>query len=191
MEKLQLTDGFVTLRPYRKQDAAELYAAIMESMAELKPWLPFAHDAYSLKETKGWLGTQVKGWKHGTEFNFAIVDPKDGTMLGGCGLNNIEPENRRANLGYWVRTSRSGRGVCPAATRLLARWGLEKMKLGRIEVLVAVDNLKSLRAAEKAGARREGVLRHRLWLHGTPRDAVMHSFIPGEVPAAGALPRDV
>ena len=181
MKDVQLTDGSVTLRRYRKGDAAELHTAIMASLAELKPWLPFAHDAYAVQETKQWLKQQAKAWDQGTEFNFLIADPADGALLGGCGLNNIDTGNRTANLGYWVRTSRSGRGVCPAATKLLARWGFEQMKLGRIEVLVAVDNVKSLRAAEKAGAKKEGVLRNRIWLHDRYHDAVMHSFVPGEV----------
>ncbi len=181
MKDVQLTDGGVTLRRYRKNDAAELYAAVVESLLELKPWLPFAHDDYAVRETKDWLKKQEKAWRDGMEFNFAITDAADGTMLGGCGLNNIDHDNRAANLGYWVRTARSGRGVCPAATRLLARWGFAQMKLARIEVLVAADNVKSLRAAEKAGARKEGVLRNRIYLHGASHDAVMHSFIPGEV----------
>ena len=181
MKDVQLTDGTVTLRRYRKEDAAEMHGALVESMAEMKPWLPFAHDGYALKETKDWLKTQAKEWKDGTAFNFLITDAGDGTILGGCGLNNIDRENRLANLGYWVRTGRTGNGVCPAATKLLAKWGLEKMKLGRIEVLVASDNVRSLRAAEKAGARKEGVLRNRIWLHDRYHDAVMHSFVPGEL----------
>jgi ribosomal-protein-serine acetyltransferase len=181
MEKLELTDGFVTLRPYTKKDAAALHEAVIESLAELKPWLGFVHDGYSLKEAEDWLKQQPKAWRDGTEFNFAITDAEDGAMLGGCGLNNMDKDNRLANLGYWVRTGRSARGVCPAATRLLAKWGFEKMKLARIEVLVAVENRRSRRAAEKAGAREEGTLRRRIFLHDVSHDAVMYSFIPGEV----------
>ena len=37
MKRFELSDGAITIRPYRKQDAEELHAAIMESVAELKP----------------------------------------------------------------------------------------------------------------------------------------------------------
>jgi len=37
-----------------------------------------------------------------------------------------------------------------------------------------------LRAAESAGAVREGVLRNRLTVHDTPGDAVMFSLIPAD-----------
>lgn len=181
MDKPVLTDGTVTLRRYARKDEAELHAAIRESIPEMKPWLPFAHDDYSTGETRDWLKTQPKEWKNGTSFNFAIVDAADGAMLGGCGLNQIDSINKSANLGYWVRTGRSGRGVCPAAVLLLARWGFKKLKLNRVEITVAAGNRKSLRAAEKAGARREGVLRNRLVMHGQAHDAVVFSFIPGDL----------
>jgi hypothetical protein len=47
-----------------------------------------------------------------------------------------------------------------------------------LEMLVATSNMRSLRAAEKFGATREGVLRRRLFLHGTHHDAVVFSLHP-------------
>ncbi len=179
--KLELTDGRIVLRPHRKEYVEATYKAIRESLAELSPWLPFAHKDYSIKETREWVKKRPGDWKKGTGYDFAIFDARDGSYLGGCGLNRVEKAMRRANLGYWVRTSRTGQAIAPAATRLLAKWGFEALKLVRIEILVATGNARSLGAAEKAGAKREGVLRNRLYLHEKAHDAVMHSLIPGEV----------
>jgi ribosomal-protein-serine acetyltransferase len=114
-------------------------------------------------------------------YEFAIFDAGDGAMLGGCGLNGVDKINYRANLGYWVRTGRTGQGIATAATQMLAKWGFEKLKLKRIEILVAVSNRRSLRVAEKAGAKFEGVLRNRINLNGKNEDAAMYSLIPGEI----------
>jgi len=43
---------------------------------------------------------------------------------------------------------------------------------------VAVGNVASQRAVEKAGAHREGVLRNRLILGDEPVDAVLYSLVP-------------
>jgi ribosomal-protein-serine acetyltransferase len=177
-KNLTLTDGKILLRPYRMNDTNSLYQAIRESIKEVGAWLPFAHEGYALKECKDWLKKQGKGWKKGDTYDFGIFDVKDGTLIGGCGINAISKLGRYANLGYWVRTSRIGKGAAPAATRLLAKWGFDVLKLNRIEVVVAVGNEKSLRAAEKAGAQREGILRNRLVLRDKVQDAVMHSLIP-------------
>lgn len=180
-KKIELTDGKITLRPYRKSDVNSMYQAIRESIKEVGAWLPFAHDDYSIKESRAWAKKRPKEWKKGTIYDFAILDAKDGTIIGGCGLNNIDKIHRYANLGYWVRTSRMGQGVAPAATLLLAKWGFEALKLVRIEILVATGNERSLRVAAKAGAKREGVLRNRLSIRDKAYDAVMHSLIPGDI----------
>jgi ribosomal-protein-serine acetyltransferase len=180
-DKTELTDGKITLRPLRMRDVEGIYQAIRESIKEIGAWLPFAHEGYTIKETLTYLKTRKSEWKKGNDYGFTIFDAKDGTVLGGCGINGVSVINRHANLGYWVRTSRIGQGIAPAATRLLAKWGFEVLKLNRVEVLVAVGNEKSLRAAAKAGAIREGVLRNRLYFHEKSHDAVMHSLVPEDL----------
>ena len=175
-----LTDGKILLWPLRKSDLKELHAAISESIKEISPWLPFAHEGYAIKETREWLNKTGHDWKKGFSYNFVICDAVGGAVIGGCGLNGPIHLMHYANLGYWVRTSRIGQGVAPAATRLLAKWGFDVLKLNRIEVVVAVANEKSLRAAAKSGAQREGVLRNRLFMHEKAHDAVMHSLIPDD-----------
>jgi RimJ/RimL family protein N-acetyltransferase len=91
-------------------------------------------------------------------------------------LNTIDWDNRRANLGYWIRSSATRRGVATEATCLLARWGFENTALNRLELIISTKNLASLRVATKAGAAREGILRSRLLLHGETHDAAVFSF---------------
>jgi RimJ/RimL family protein N-acetyltransferase len=177
-KKVTLTNGKILLRPYKMSDADSVYQAIRESIKEVGAWLPFAHENYAIKETRDYLKKRKPEWKKGINYDFGIFDAKDGTFIGGCGINAISKIGRYANLGYWVRTSRVGKGIAPTATRLLAKWGFDVLKLNRIEVVVAVGNEKSLRAAVKAGAKREGVLRNRLTLRDKVSDAVMHSLIP-------------
>jgi len=86
-----------------------------------------------------------------------------------------------ANLGYWVRTSAAGRGVATRATRLASRFAFEQLGLNRIEIVAAVGNIPSQRVAEKACARREGVLRNRLLINGESLDAVLFSLVPKDV----------
>jgi ribosomal-protein-serine acetyltransferase len=179
---ITLTDGAITLRPYEKRDIAATYQAVRESLPELMPWLPFAHENYSAGESRTWIKQRPKEWRKGTSYDFIIADTGDGAYLGGCGLNQISYANLYANLGYWVRTSRSGHGAAPAAARLLAEWGFRALGLHRIEIVVATGNARSLRAAEKAGAVREGTLRNKIAVGDKIYDAVMFSLIPGDFP---------
>jgi len=177
----RLTDGKILLRPYGKKDGEELTQAIRASLKELGAWMPWAHPDYVLFESREWIKKGPKDWKTGQSYNFAICDAASGEIIGGCGLNNFGEMTTLANLGYWVRSDRTGQGIAPQAARLLAKWGFDVLKLKRIEIVVAVENARSLRVAEKVGVKKEGVLRNRLDIHGKMHDAVMHSLIPGEV----------
>lgn len=177
------TAQHITIRPYRAEDAAALHEAAVSSVVEIRPFGPWCHPGLTLEDTRVWIETQIQAFENLKAFEFAILSG-DGEVLGGCGLNQIDDANRRANLGYWVRTSATGGGVATAAIRQLVQWAFDNTDLVRLEVVVSTANAASLRAAEKAGAVREGVLRQRLLLHGAAHDAVMFSFVRGGREAA-------
>lgn len=137
--------------------------------------MPWCHPQYSVIDSRSWIEAQVEAFQAGTAFEFAILSAGD-RYLGGCGLNQIDRVNRRANLGYWVRSTATGQGVATRAVRALSDWAFEATDLVRLEVVVAVGNIASHRVAEKVGAVREGVLIRRLLLHGTLSDATMFSL---------------
>jgi RimJ/RimL family protein N-acetyltransferase len=149
------------------------------------PWMPWAHADYSPDESRAWINKAPQDWKRDTAYEFGIFDAGDGNFIGGCGLNRVDRPNRNANLGYWVRSGRAGRGVAPVAALLLAGWGFRTLGLRRLEIVVATGNLRSQRVAEKAGAQREGVLRNRLSLYGKCHDAALYSLVPGDLAGRG------
>lgn len=173
-----MTDHLVRIRPYRVDDAPLVWEAVRESLAELQPWMPWCHPGYSIDESRGWLETQVRAFEQGSTFEFAIVSA-DEEYLGGCGLNQIDTVNHRANLGYWVRTSATRRGVACQAVCAIRDWAFQHTGLLRLEVVVAVANAGSQAVAVKTGATREGVLKNRLLLNGAVHDATMFSFTRG------------
>jgi len=149
---------------------------VIESRNELGPWLPWCHPAYSEEDSRSWVETQVSAFRCGIEYAFVICG-EGGRFLGGCGLNHLDRANRRANLGYWVRTSTQRHGVATRATKLLADWAFDQTDFNRLEVVCSVRNLASQRVAERAGARKEGVLRSRLLLNGEFHDAILYAII--------------
>ena len=166
----------VRIRPYTVDDAEEVWHAATESSAELLPWMSWYHVGYHIRETRSWLEMQVSAFRLGTAYEFAIVS-REGRYLGGCGLSRIDPLNRLANLGYWVRTSAAGHGVARTAVKQVAAWAYAHTDLMRLEIIAATGNVASQRVAEHAGARREGVLRSRLFVRGQFQDAVVFSIV--------------
>ena len=177
----ELSDGTISIRSYREEDADTLYEAVRESIADVSPWLPWCHEDYSIEESREFVSTRGKSAADGEWYSFGVFEKDSGKFLGGVGLNFINRVHLMANLGYWVRTSSVGRGVATSATRLAARFGFEKLGLHRIEIVAAVENIASQRVAEKAGALREGLLRKRLLISGESKDAMLFSLVPEDM----------
>lgn len=176
--RTELSDGKIMIRPYRAEDTGVLYEAVRESINELTRWmLAWCHAGYTIDESRAFIMARDEAWASEDEYSFGIFDAQTLAYLGGVGLNHLVREYLYANLGYWVRTGCAGRGVASRAARLTARFGLEELGLQRIEIVAAVENARSQRVAEKAGALREGVLRKRLVHHGQPVDAVLYSLV--------------
>ena len=167
-----------SIRAYEPEDAQTLWEAARESVRDVFPWLPWCHPEYAMAEAVEWIRSRAPLAAEGREYTFAIVGT-DGRFLGGCGVNQINRLHRFGNLGYWVRTSATGHGVATEAVRQVAEFAFRTADLVRLEIVCAVGNDASQRVAERAGAVREGILRHRLLVHGQPVDAVMYSLVRG------------
>ncbi len=175
-ETLVFARNTVRIRRSDVSDAGRIAEAVRASAAELTPWMPWAHDDYSLEDSRTWLDLCQEGWVKGTQYSFVAVDLTTGAILGDCSISQINRMHGFANLGYWVRTSATGQGLGSALARRVARFGIDELQLNRLEILTALTNRASQRVAEKAGATREGVLRSRLVMRDEVWDATLFSL---------------
>ena len=182
----EITDGVVSLRPFQLEDAAQVYEAVHESLTELKPWMSWAYDAYSQQDAQDFIKITRARWEERSLFAFAITDTNTGDILGGCSLSHKHSVYHYCNLGYWVRTLRHGAGIAGRSAKLAARYGFEYGGIIRAEVVIAIDNKKSIRVAEKIGAHYEGILLNRMVVGKSIYDAHMYSIIPQDF---GLTPR--
>jgi RimJ/RimL family protein N-acetyltransferase len=176
--KPELSDGKIYIRPFEVDDIPALYEAVRESASEsFTWWMPWCHADYTLEESSQFVHSRDEAWRNGKELDFAIFDVETGALLGSVRLSQISREHKFANLGYWVRASSMGQGVAPAAALLAAQFAFQDLGLNRVEIEIATENIRSRRVAEKAGAKREGVLRRRIVIGDRVHDSVMYSIV--------------
>ena len=172
-----LQDHSVLLRPFQLADAEPMYEAACESMGQLCAWMTWCQPSYSISDAERFVSQSAQAWEMGEHYSFAILDAKNSAFLGSIGLNHLNFTLKLGNIGYWVRSSATGRGRCTAATRLMASYALHQLGLTRLEFLIPLANVASQRVARKAGAHFEGILRSRLLISGTRHDAAMYALL--------------
>ncbi|MGO9642893.1 MAG: GNAT family N-acetyltransferase [Candidatus Acidiferrales bacterium] len=176
-----MNDYPVSIRRFRPDDAPSLFNAVRESLDELCAFMTWCHPDYSLEDSRDFIARSVSDWEKGEQYNFAIIDLSDESLLGSIGLNRIDRVHMSANIGYWVRRSHTRHGVATAATRLIVGFGLKELGFHRLELLVSDHNVASRRVVEKVGAKSEGVLRKRLVLANRLHDAFVYSLVAADL----------
>ncbi|MCE0498456.1 MAG: GNAT family N-acetyltransferase [Methylacidiphilales bacterium] len=134
---------------------------------------------YTAKDAEDWVRHRLQVTATQTkETSFALRRP-DGVLIGGIGFVPSSSAHR-AELGYWVARTYRGRGLATAAVKAVVAYGFQELGYRRIEATAFHQNQASFRVLEKAGFRREGLLRGYHMKNGRLIDVCMFSRVePG------------
>lgn len=89
-----------------------------------------------------------------------IVLKEGNRPIGVAGLHEIDFKNRHAMYGICVGCRDEwGKGHGTAVTRLMVGHAFETLNLNRVGLRVYEDNVRGIRAYERAGFKREGIVR--------------------------------
>jgi RimJ/RimL family protein N-acetyltransferase len=174
-----LTDGVIALRPWRTDDVDPVVEMCQDPEIQRFTSVP---PNYARDDALLFMAQQVAAEQRGDAVSFAIVDAGDDELLGSIDVRRRD--DRRASIGYLVAGPARGRGVARRAVRLLSEWALAELGVARLEIHVRPDNPASQAVAERAGFKREGVLRSHLEIKGRRYDSVVFSLLADDVGSA-------
>ena len=107
------------------------------------------------------------------EPSFIVVDRGTGPAIGWCGLHDVSPQHRHAELAVFVGDqSYLGRGYGTDAVRTLCRLAFRRMNLTRVTLSVFPGNAAAIGTYERLGFVREGVRRKAFWKRGEWHDLI-------------------
>ena len=114
-------------------------------------------------------------------YMFGICLIEDDQYVGNARLSGIDNVNKLATYGWLIgNRNLQGQGIGTEALILLLRFAFDSLGLNRVSTSIASSNTASIRANEKAGFTREGILRERLFYDGKFVDAVQISILRRE-----------
>lgn len=114
-----------------------------------------------------------------TQTSFAI--DVGGEAVGGISLHpGSDVERLSAEIGYWIGEPFWGRGITTAAIILLTGHAFADLGFIRIFAVPFVRNAASWRALEKAGYRREGLMRQSAIKDGVIENQYLYAALKAE-----------
>lgn len=165
----------VYLRPFEEGDAIHIYEALLNS--EFRK-LTGTQTFFAIDDIKA---AYEKFKEDRTRLDFTIVLKETGAVIGDVALNEIDYLNNNGNVRIGIYDQEHyGKGYGPEALQLLLEYGFEVCNLYRISLNVFEYNKRAIKAYEKLGFVKEGVLRGELLYDGTYYDNILMSILRPE-----------
>lgn len=171
LSPVQRTSSTLVLRPFKRRDVDGLLDAVRASLADLIEWLPWAHAGYQRSDAVAFVRESMAAWRDGRAFDFTIRRTDEPRRhLGNVSVWATTRAGQVGEVGYWVRSDETGKGVCTQASARILQIAFEELRMHKVVLRVAVGNIASERIAEKLGFSREGMLREELKVNGVWMD---------------------
>ncbi|MGF6355580.1 ribosomal-protein-serine acetyltransferase [Paenibacillus sp. 4624] len=149
----------LTIRSPQWGDGADVNEAIRESVEELRPWLPFAENIPTLEESEVSVRKARLRFLERSDLMLHLRDKATDEFVGSSGLHRMDWNVRSFEIGYWVRTSRSGEGLVTEAVQGIEQFANVHLQANRLEIRCDARNVRSASVAKRLGYTQEGILR--------------------------------
>ncbi len=153
----ELVVNKVRLRPWKRDDALDLFNCLRDEHERLRPWIPFVPDR-PMSRTE--VAQKLAGWmedhRAGEHLHYAVWSGR-GLLLGSIlALGRALPD--AIEVGFWLTGSGSGKGLIQALVPALLREVTPALPL---RFVCDPENERSVRSVRRLGAERtshEGTL---------------------------------
>ncbi|WP_243384518.1 GNAT family N-acetyltransferase [Geothrix alkalitolerans] len=149
------------LRHFRLEDAPALHEALVESIGELRKhlwFLPWVAEEQTLQSAEIRCRKAEANFLLRTDLPYLAFEKATGRLVASIGLHRIEWDLPKTEVGYWVRSTETGKGFASEGVNALTAWALNELGAKRVELVADEKNIGSRAVAERCGFQLEGVL---------------------------------
>lgn len=150
-------DEKIELRPFMPHQARDVFMLIDKHRDTLRQWMDWVDEHQNLKDSKALIKTALEHYGDYDGLDTGIW--YEGQFCGQVSFNSWSLRNYKADLGYWLADSFTGKGIMTKAVHAMLNYAFDVVGIHRIELLCAIQNQRSCAVAERLNFTHEGVLR--------------------------------
>lgn len=184
IEPVTLEGQLVTLEPLGAAHEPELKVAVQDG----EPWRLWYTSVARPEAMGDYVAAALHQREHAHAMPFVVRLKADGRVVGSTRFMNVDPVNRRVEIGTtWYGRSVQRTGVNTECKHLLLQHAFERLDCIAVEFRTHILNTQSRHAIERLGAKLDGILRNHVRMpNGTLRDTCVYSIVQSEWPAIDA-----
>ena len=175
---MKLETDRLILRPFEARDLPHVQCCAVRR--EFYRYIPIPEQTPAT--VAAYLEDQIEQSDRGpsNRWTWALEAKDMGLVIGSVRMDVRDEANRQGDVGFGLDSDFQGRGLMTEALKAVLRVGFEEFNMHRIWATADVDNQPSWRLMERVGMRREGHLRHHIWLRDRWRDSYLYAILaPG------------
>ena len=169
------------LRSFKPEDASAV--RILAGDKDIASTTSTIPHPYEKELAEAWIAAHDQAFQQGKSVILAITLPEPDRLIGAIGLE-INQEQRRGELGYWVGKPYWNNGYCTEAVQAMLKYGFEVLGLDRIYAFHFTRNPASGKVMQKVNMKREGLMRQHLLKWGVREDLEVYGILRIELLSA-------
>lgn len=176
----------ISIVPVASEHAAMLAALVERNIDHLRAYLPLVAGLASPAAAAAHLQGAAERADNGEVLEWHLFS--EGALCGAIRVKDIDTDDRKAEIGYFIGSEFAGKGIVSCAVRTVLAYCFASLQLNRMELRCASTNERSIRVAQRLGFTREGTLRQGECLDGVFVDQLVYGLSREEFQheAAGA-----
>ena len=173
------------LRLLTMDDVDGLQRLTLKNLGYLGKWLRRIDAHKTRSDTRAFIRARLVDYEDGAGVFLGVWS--EGALAGIVSLGKIREVDRSGEIGYWLDEGHQGRGLMTASVSALTGHALGEMGLNRVEIRVAMGNLRSMALPRRLGFVQEGILRQAEWLYDHFEDLAVYSMLADDWPEARSI----
>ena len=168
----------ILLRLLLHKDAKAFFELMNKNREHLSRFMPRITETKSVEDTERVIALFLKQLSENNGFRAGIF--VDYQLIGIAGLKYIDWLNLKTEVMYWIDHSFTGKGITTECVRKIIEVAFIQYNLNKVTIRMSVDNIGSIKVAEKCGLHFEGINRQDEMLSTGFTDMRVYSILKEE-----------
>ena len=164
----------LNLRKLTIKDAEDIFEfTSLDETSKGLSWYPHGN----IETTKEFIRSILDKYENNVVSQWAIELIEEKKVIGIVGFISYFEEHHKGEIAYVLSPLYQGKGYMTESLQMILKFGMNEMKLNRIEAKCEIDNFASDKVMQKLGMRFEGCLYDYLYRKGKARSYKFYSVL--------------
>lgn len=129
--------------------AEEIFRLVDSDREHLRPFLDFVDATKEVQDEYNYLEFKLSSYLKGTDCLYLIA--YEGKLVGSIDLHFINSNTKKAEIGYWLHSSVTGKGTVTKCVKKICQIAFENFQLNKLVIVADTENEPSNKVALNAG----------------------------------------